>query len=156
VGQLSTGVDKVAAMTFPPERILAMRSALVVFEKQVRTQGNSDAVALRQAALKLFRTAQGLARPVSIPSPADQVRALFGDLQTAGWASATIELLVQDLKPGEQIKSLDAVCVTTNFRSIGKRELIDRYRPHAMTDNHLESWRRMHTRPDFIMREPQG
>jgi hypothetical protein len=78
---------QIADMQFAHERIATIRSQLQEFERQVRTFGNDDAVALRQAALRLFSSAQALAQPILPLQPAHIVRQIFEPLQQVGWAS---------------------------------------------------------------------
>jgi hypothetical protein len=145
-------MKQIGEMDFPSERSVAMRDELLQFAGQVRVEGNSDATGLRQSALRLFRRSQELARPILPPSPADVVRASFVHLQEdCNWASPTIELLTREMKIGEKIIHCDADGVTTNERRIDRLELIDRCRPHAMTENHLQSWRKMHTRSEMLV-----
>jgi hypothetical protein len=60
------------------------------------------------------------------------------------------------LKLGERIERFDSDSLTTNLKTINRLELIDKYRPIAMTQNHYESYRKMHTRSDFMTRSEQG
>jgi hypothetical protein len=136
--------NQIANTQFAPERIATVRSELQEFESQVRRFGNDDAVALRQAALRLFSSAQALAQPILPPQPAHIVRQLFEPLQQVGWASPTLELLASDLKVGEKILSFDADGVTTDLRRINRLQLIDRMRPMSWTN--VDSWRKEHVR----------
>ncbi len=146
-----SNIEQIRDMTFPPERIVTMRSELLAFEGHVRTLGNDHAAGLRHAAWQLFRRAQELARPVSLPSPDYIVNSIFGGLQEQfGWSSLTIDLLRQELKPGETIKAYNASGITTNLRRIDKEELIIKYRPHAMIPQYFERWRKAHTRDGFF------
>jgi len=148
-------IRQIADLKFPPERTAVMRSELLAFERQVRTHGNHDAIALRQAALQLYQRAQDLARPIPIPSPDDVVNSIHATLQDHfGWASATIDLLRQELKRGETVSSCDADGITTNLRRIDKQDLIVRYRPISMTANHFESWRKQHLRDAALYTPP--
>jgi hypothetical protein len=148
-------VKQIGDMDFPIERSVMIRCELEEFARQVRAQGNSDATGLRQATLRLFSRAQELARPILTPTPSDVVHAYFAHLQEdCNWASPTIELLPRELKIGEKIIHCDADGVTTNERRIDRLELIDRYRPHAITENHLQSWRKMHTRSETLQLQP--
>jgi hypothetical protein len=135
---------QIADMQFAPERIATIRSQLQEFERQVRTFGNDDAVALRQAALRLFSAARALAQPILPLQPAHIVRQIFEPLQQVGWASATLELLASDLKVGEKILSFDADGITTDLRRIDRLQLIDRMRPMSWTN--IDSWRKEHVR----------
>jgi hypothetical protein len=147
-------ITQIAEMQFSPECIVTVRYDLLAFEKQVRMYGNDDAVALRHAALQLLRRAQALARPMPVPQPADVVRRLFESFQQLGWASATLEILACDLKLGEKVLSFDADGVTTDSRRIEKEDLIVRYRPLSMTENHFKAWRKQHTRDAALYTNP--
>jgi len=148
-------IKQIGDMDFPSQHIVQIRCELLQFEKQVRIQGNSDATGLRQSTLRLYRRALELSRPIAPPSPTELVRSLFGRLQAGcNWATPTIELLPRELKVGERIIHCDADGVTTNERRIDRLELIDRYRPHAMTENHFQSWREMHTRSQALVSHP--
>jgi hypothetical protein len=148
-------IKQIGDMDFSGERSVAIHGELLQFAAQVRVQGNSDATGLRQSTLRLLRRAQELARPILPPSPSDVVRACFSHLQEdCNWASLTIDLLPRELRIGEKIIHCDADGITTNERRIDRLALIDRYRPIAMTENHFQSWREMHTRSEALVSHP--
>jgi hypothetical protein len=147
------GLNKIAGMTFPSERIPAVRDELRAYEKQLLALlAADDAAALRCSMILLLRYAQDLARPITALSSHEVVRGIFVGLQNAGWASATIDVLPQELEDGEKVLRYDADSLTTDKRKIDRLEFIEKMRPGSWTIK--ETWRTMHTRDAALYLRP--
>jgi hypothetical protein len=103
---------------------------------------------LRVRAHDLLKTAQALARPEPPVMPDAEIRRVFDQLQSVGWASATIELLLARMAQGEKIVSFDYEKLTTDKQTINRQKLIDTSRPASWT--RLDTWAAQHKRPEFL------
>jgi hypothetical protein len=96
----------------------------------------------------LLKAAQALARPEPPVMPDAEIRRVWDQLQSVGWASATIELLPARMSEGERIERFDYTELKTNRQTINRQQLIDSSRPASWT--RLDTWAAQHQRPEFL------
>jgi hypothetical protein len=133
----------------PHEREAAMHCELLSADKLVRElRSKDDFPRLRQAANQLFKAIQALARPIPLVTPEQEIRRVWDQLQSVGWASPTIELLPARMAQCEKIVSFDYQKLTTDKQTIDRQKLIDTSRPGSWT--RLDTWAAQHQRPEFL------
>jgi hypothetical protein len=142
-------LKQIAAMTIPDSRVAALQAELATFTQHARSlRANNDFHGLRVRAHELLKAAQLLSRPIPPVTPEQEIRRVFDQLQSVGWASATIELLPTRMTQGEKIVAFDYTTLTTDKQKINRQELIDSSRPASWT--RLDTWAAEHQRPDFL------
>jgi hypothetical protein len=147
-------LKQLAAMTIPDSRVAALQHELATFTQHARSlRANDDFHSLRIRAHDLLKAAELLARPLPPVMPDAEIRRVWDQLQSVGWASATIELLPARMSAGERIQSFDYTKLTTDRQIINRQQLIDSSRPASWT--RLDTWQAMHQRPEILSsREP--
>lgn len=155
-GVVRAVLAEISAMEFPVERESAIRAALRTFATTIASvlSAQPDMHVLAREAGELRRAVRELGRPLPLARPAEVVARSFDRLQELGWASATIDLLAQELQPGETIASVTADGITTSLRSIDRKALIVKYRPGSITPDHYPAWERQHTRSPSMASAP--
>jgi hypothetical protein len=142
-------LKQVGALNVPESRYAALQHELATFTQHARTlRANDDAHGLRLRAHDLLKAAQLLSRPIPPVMPDAEIRRVFDQLQSVGWASATIELLPARMSAGERIQSFDYTKLTTDRQTINRQQLIDSSRPASWT--RLDTWQAQHKRPEFL------
>ena len=140
-------LDQIEQITIPPERAEAFRTELKGLAALIRDQrmkAAAQTVLVREAD-EFFRRLRDLARPIPRATPDDEIRRCYEQLEATGWNSTAInDLLLPELRDGERLSLIACDAVTIGLRRVTKADLIAKYRPHAMDDEHYQAWVKAH------------
>jgi hypothetical protein len=146
-GRVRALLDQIEQSTIPPERAEAFRrelKGLAALIRDQRMKASAQSVLVREAG-EFFRHLRDLARPIPRATPDDEIRRCYEQLEASGWNSTAInDLLRPELRDGERLTLIASDAVTIGLRRVTKADLIAKYRPHAMDDEHFATWAKAH------------